>query len=82
MELRDYIRTLRKGWIFIAALTLAGLAAGALSSILATPTYVSSTRLFVSIQSSDSSTAGDAPTAPTRLSSRALTTITMTMPRP
>ncbi|MBF4599896.1 polysaccharide biosynthesis tyrosine autokinase [Frigoribacterium sp. VKM Ac-1396] len=60
MELRDYIRILRKGWIFIAALTLAGIAAGALASILATPTYVSSTRLFVSVQAQDSSTTGDA----------------------
>ena len=60
MELRDYIRILRKGWAFIAALTLAGLAVGALTSLLATPTYVSSTRLFVSVQAQDSSTTVDA----------------------
>lgn len=59
MELRDYIRILRKGWILIVAVTLVGVAAGALSSILATPKYVSSTQLFVSVQSSDSSSASD-----------------------
>ena len=59
MELRDYIRILRKGWILIVAITLAGIAAGALASILATPKYVSSTQLFVSVQSSDASNASD-----------------------
>nr|BFF16220.1 hypothetical protein GCM10025699_75230 [Microbacterium flavescens] len=59
MELRDYIRILRKGWILIVAVTLVGVAAGALSSILATPKYVSSTQLFVSVQSSDASNASD-----------------------
>ena len=59
MELRDYIRILRKGWVLIVAVTLAGIAAGALASILATPKYVSSTQLFVSVQSSDSSSATD-----------------------
>ena len=60
MELRDYIRILRKGWAFIAALTLTGLAMGALASLLATPTYTSATRLFVSVQSQESSTTVDA----------------------
>jgi capsular exopolysaccharide synthesis family protein len=59
VELRDYIRILRKGWILIVAVTLVGVAAGALSSILATPRYVSSTQLFVSVQSADASTANE-----------------------
>jgi len=59
VELRDYIRILRKGWTLIVAFTLTGIAAGALASILATPQYVSSTQLFVSVQSSDSSSATD-----------------------
>jgi len=59
VELRDYIRILRKGWILIAAMALAGIAGGALASILATPTYVSSTQLFVSVQSSDASSANE-----------------------
>jgi capsular exopolysaccharide synthesis family protein len=59
VELRDYIRILRKGWILIVAMTLVGVAAGALSTILATPKYVSSTQLFVSVQSSDASNASD-----------------------
>ncbi|NRD27268.1 polysaccharide biosynthesis tyrosine autokinase [Frigoribacterium sp. VKM Ac-2836] len=59
MELRDYIRILRKGWILIVAVMLVGVAAGALASILATPRYVSSTQLFVSVQSSESSSTSD-----------------------
>jgi hypothetical protein len=59
VELRDYIRILRKGWILIAAMALAGVAGGALASILATPTYVSSTQLFVSVQSSDAASANE-----------------------
>lgn len=59
MELRDYIRIIRKGWILIVAVMLAGVAAGALYSLLATPKYQASTQLFVSVQSSDGATAGD-----------------------
>jgi len=59
VELRDYLRVLRKGWIIIVAATLAGIAAGALASLLATPTYVSSTRLFVSVQAQEAGTTGD-----------------------
>jgi len=59
LELRDYLRVVRKGWIIIVAATLAGVAVGALASLLATPTYVSSTRLFVSVQAQESSTTGD-----------------------
>ncbi|MGG7464743.1 polysaccharide biosynthesis tyrosine autokinase [Plantibacter sp. YIM 135347] len=53
MELRDYLRVLRKYWILIAALTLLGVGSAATYSLLQTPTYSSSAKVFVSIQSSD-----------------------------
>lgn len=59
MELRDYIRTVRKGWILIVAVVLAGGAAGVAFSLLATPKYDASTQLYVSVQPSDSATAND-----------------------
>jgi len=59
VELRDYIRILRKGWLLILTLVLIGVATGALVSILATPKYVASTQLFVSVQTSDASSASD-----------------------
>jgi succinoglycan biosynthesis transport protein ExoP len=53
VELRDYLRVLRKYWILIAALTLLGVGSAATYSLLQTPTYSSSAKVFVSIQSSD-----------------------------
>ncbi|MFZ4893084.1 polysaccharide biosynthesis tyrosine autokinase [Plantibacter sp. Mn2098] len=53
MELRDYLRVLRKYWILIVALTLVGVGAAATYSLLSTPVYSSSAKVFVSIQSSD-----------------------------
>ena len=52
MELRDYLRILRKRWILIAILALAGIAGAAVASILTTPLYSASTKMFVSVQSS------------------------------
>lgn len=54
MELSDYLRILRKYWALILALALAGLAAAALYSLTKTPEYSSSSKVFVSTQSSDS----------------------------
>ncbi|MCS5723239.1 polysaccharide biosynthesis tyrosine autokinase [Herbiconiux sp. CPCC 203407] len=54
MELRDYIRVLQKGWIFIVTLTLLGVALGAAYSLLKTPEYQASSKVFVSVQSSGS----------------------------
>ena len=51
MELRDYIRVLRKSWILIAALTLVGIGVGAGYSLLQTPTFSSSAKVFVSTSS-------------------------------
>lgn len=54
MELRDYIRVLRKGWIFIVSFTLVGVAIGAAYSITRTPEYQASSKVFVSVQSAGS----------------------------
>jgi succinoglycan biosynthesis transport protein ExoP len=51
LELRDYIRILRKSWVIIVTAILLGLAIGSLFSILATPKYQASTKVFVSVQS-------------------------------
>lgn len=51
MELRDYLRILHKNWILIVALSLLGIAAASTVSIVATPKYVSSTELYVSVRS-------------------------------
>ena len=59
MELRDYVRILRKNWLLIVLVTLFGLGGGAASSLLTTPQYEASTRLYVAIQTSESATAGD-----------------------
>jgi succinoglycan biosynthesis transport protein ExoP len=59
VELRDYLRILRKNWILIVALTLAGVGGSAAYSIASTPDYQSSTQLFVSVQTSQASTTGD-----------------------
>lgn len=51
MELRDYIRILRKSWILITAMTLLGIAAAAGYSLLQTPLYSATSKVFVSTQS-------------------------------
>lgn len=48
VELRDYVRVLRQHWVLIVALTLLGVAAAAGYSILQTPKYSSSAKVFVS----------------------------------
>lgn len=52
MELRDYLRILRKGWVLILVFTLLGVAAAAAYSVVKTPEYESSAKVFVSTQSS------------------------------
>lgn len=54
MEISDYLRTLRRNWITIVALTLVGLLVGGLASILAKPVYTAETQLFVATQNSGS----------------------------
>jgi len=53
VELRDYIRVLRKGWILILALALVGVAAAAGYSIVKTPEYQATSKVFVSTQGGD-----------------------------
>jgi capsular exopolysaccharide synthesis family protein len=55
MELRDYLRVLRRRWISIVVIAAAFAGLAALYTALQTPQYASSARLFVSTsQSSDS----------------------------
>lgn len=59
VTLQDYIRVLRKGWILIVLGALAGVAVGSAATILATPMFRSVTNIFVSVQSTGSSSAGE-----------------------
>ncbi|AYF97246.1 polysaccharide biosynthesis tyrosine autokinase [Protaetiibacter intestinalis] len=54
MELRDYLRILRRNWVIILVITLAGVAGGATYSLLQTPQYEATTKVFVSTSSADS----------------------------
>lgn len=54
MELRDYIRILRKGWLLIVLFCLVGIAAAAAYSLTITPQYSSSSKVFVSTSSGES----------------------------
>lgn len=54
LDLRDYLRVLRRNWVLVAAITLLGLIAGGAASILVKPTYTAETQLFVATQSSGS----------------------------
>lgn len=54
MDLHGYLRIMRRSWILIASVTLAGLLTGATVSIVTPPTYTAETQLFVSIQGSGS----------------------------
>lgn len=54
LEIRDYLRILRRSWIIIVAVTLAGLLGAGVASVLIKPTYTAETQLFVAIQSSGS----------------------------
>nr|WP_307051347.1 polysaccharide biosynthesis tyrosine autokinase [Arthrobacter oryzae] len=54
MDIRDYLRLLRRNWMLIVAATLAGLLLGGATSTLVKPTYTSKTQLFVSLQNSGS----------------------------
>jgi capsular exopolysaccharide synthesis family protein len=48
VELRDYIRILRKSWVLIAVLLFVGIGAASAFSLLQTPKYSSSAKVFVS----------------------------------
>lgn len=50
MELNDYVRILRKNWLVIIALTMLGLGAATAFTLTRTPSYESSSTIFVSTQ--------------------------------
>lgn len=52
MDLHDYLRTLRRNWVAVTAIALAGVVIGGAVSVLMKPTYTADTQLFVAIQSS------------------------------
>lgn len=54
LDLRDYLRILRRNWIIIVAATMTGLLIGGAAAVLTPPTYTSRTQLFVAIQGSGS----------------------------
>jgi capsular exopolysaccharide synthesis family protein len=54
VELSNYIRILRKSWILILSLALVGVAAAAGLSLVQTPQYSATSKVFVSTQSSGS----------------------------
>lgn len=54
MDLRDYMRIMRRYWLVISTFVLLGLFVGGAASFLTRPTYAAETQLFVAIQSSGS----------------------------
>lgn len=54
MDLRDYMRIMRRYWLVIVTFVLLGLLVGGAASVLTRPTYAAETQLFVAIQSSGS----------------------------
>jgi capsular polysaccharide biosynthesis protein len=54
LDLRDYLRILRRQWILIVAFALIGLLSGGVVSMLSKPSYTAETQLFVAIQGSGS----------------------------
>ena len=50
MELRDYIRILQKSWVLIVLLTLAAVGVASAVSIVQTPKYSATAKVFVSTQ--------------------------------
>lgn len=59
LELRDYLRVLRKGWTVVLACVLAGIAVGAVLVLTTTKIYEATTQLFVAASSATSQTAND-----------------------
>ena len=53
MKLRDYWVIVRKGWKYIVAAVVVGLVAGVAVTLLSTPMYSSTTSVFVSAQTAD-----------------------------
>jgi len=56
MELKDYVMLLRKRWLTVVALLVAGVVVAGAFSLAATPTYSARSQVYVSVQGSDSTT--------------------------
>jgi succinoglycan biosynthesis transport protein ExoP len=56
VELRDYLEILRRRWVGATAVALAVLAAASALTLLSTPKYTATTRLFFAVQGSESVT--------------------------
>lgn len=54
MEITDYLNIVRRYWVSVVAITLAGLASAALISLVAKPTYTATTSIFLTVQSGSS----------------------------
>lgn len=54
LELTDYLTILRKRWVGIAMITLAVLAVAAIVTLITTPLYSATARMFFSVQTGDS----------------------------
>ncbi len=59
MRLADYLRILRGGWQWILLATMLGLAGAIAACALITPTFESTTKLFVSVRAMGTATADD-----------------------
>ncbi len=55
MDLRDYLRVVRKRWVTIALLTLLGLAGATVATVLSPQVYTASAQSFVAITNADNS---------------------------
>jgi capsular exopolysaccharide synthesis family protein len=54
LELKDYLRVMRRNWITVVACALIGILGAGAASLLMKPGYKSETKLFVALQSSGS----------------------------
>ncbi|MFB0836792.1 polysaccharide biosynthesis tyrosine autokinase [Arthrobacter sp. E44] len=54
MELKDYLRIVRRSWILVVACALIGILGAGVVSLLMKPSYRSETKLFVALQNSGS----------------------------
>jgi len=59
VEPNRFLRILRRGWVYVVALALVGVAGGAVASALTDVQYTSTTRLYVAVQIEAGSTTGD-----------------------
>ncbi|WP_265522577.1 polysaccharide biosynthesis tyrosine autokinase [Oerskovia flava] len=55
MELADYLRLLRKRWLYIAVVGMIGVLAAVALSLATTPTYQATSQVYVSVRGADTS---------------------------